>query len=154
MRLGHCIRRLKQLWPAGCVVASLLHANPQYGGCAGGVADQPTGEAALAAAASALESTDDGPDVPGIQRRWVWVAWLVRETTSGELGLVWWGGRPGAAAACMLRPWHSLPSSLVATIPTHPARLDFCEALLNAATGYGIAGCWQWKPLLDGKQVG
>lgn len=25
VRLGHCIRRLKQLWPAGCVVASLLH---------------------------------------------------------------------------------------------------------------------------------
>lgn len=33
-------------------------------------------------------------------------------------------------------------------------RLDFCEALLSAATAYGIAGCWQWKPLLDGKQVG
>lgn len=33
-------------------------------------------------------------------------------------------------------------------------RLDFCEALLTAATAYGIAGCWQWKPLLDGKQVG
>ena len=70
MRLGHCIRRLKQLWPAGCVVASLLHANPEYGGgAAGGVADQPTGEAALAAAASGLESVDGGPDVPGTRRR-------------------------------------------------------------------------------------
>lgn len=28
MRLGRCIRRLKQLWPAGCVAAALLHSNP------------------------------------------------------------------------------------------------------------------------------
>jgi hypothetical protein len=33
-------------------------------------------------------------------------------------------------------------------------RLEFCETLLNAATAYGIDNCWQWKPLLDGKQVG
>ncbi|KAI7837316.1 hypothetical protein COHA_008831 [Chlorella ohadii] len=98
VRLGHCIRRLKQLWPAGCVVASLLHSNPEYGG---EITDQAPGAAALAAAAlSGLESTDGEPDMPGTQRR-----------------------------------------------------LDFCEALLSAATAYGIAGCWQWKPLLDGKQV-
>lgn len=36
--------------------------------------------------------------------------------------------------------------------PAH-CRLDFCETLLGAATAYGIDGCWQWKPLLDGKQV-
>ena len=35
-----------------------------------------------------------------------------------------------------------------------PCRLTFCDALLEAATAYGIADCWQWKPLLDGKQVG
>ena len=68
VRLGHCIRRLKQLWPAGCVVASLLHSNPEYGGAGvdGAPADAPPGAAALAAA-SGLESTDE-PE-PGTQRR-------------------------------------------------------------------------------------
>lgn len=27
------------------------------------------------------------------------------------------------------------------------------QLLLSAATGFGLQDCWQWKPLLDGKQV-
>lgn len=45
------------------------------------------------------------------------------------------------------------PACLLAAAPPR-RRLDFCETLLQAATAYGISGCWQWKPLLDGKQVG
>lgn len=32
--------------------------------------------------------------------------------------------------------------------------VDTVQALLSAATGFGLEDCWQWKPLLDGKQVG
>lgn len=72
VQLGHCIRRLKQLWPAGCVIASLLHSNPEYGAPNGSPGDQPAGLAAMAAAAaSGLESGDGDPDVPGTQRRCV-----------------------------------------------------------------------------------
>lgn len=28
------------------------------------------------------------------------------------------------------------------------------QLLLSAAQGFGLEDCWQWKPLLDGKQVG
>eukprot|EP00878_Enallax_costatus_P025243 GHUV01027002.1.p1 GENE.GHUV01027002.1~~GHUV01027002.1.p1 ORF type:complete len:128 (-),score=38.50 GHUV01027002.1:209-592(-) len=31
--------------------------------------------------------------------------------------------------------------------------VDSVQGLLSAATGFGLADCWQWKPLLDGKQV-
>jgi hypothetical protein len=34
------------------------------------------------------------------------------------------------------------------------ARLEAARALLTAVEGYGLAECWSWKPLLDGKQVG
>jgi tRNA nucleotidyltransferase/poly(A) polymerase len=33
------------------------------------------------------------------------------------------------------------------------ARLEVCKELVAAAEAFGIADCWQWKPLLDGKQV-
>ncbi|PSC76867.1 CCA tRNA nucleotidyltransferase 2 [Micractinium conductrix] len=94
VRLGRCIRRLKQLWPAGCVAAALLHSNPAARG-------QLSGDEAEAAAKAAVqEALDSEAEAAGTQRR-----------------------------------------------------LDFCEALLGAAVAYGIDGCWQWKPLLDGKQV-
>ncbi|EFN53192.1 hypothetical protein CHLNCDRAFT_137012 [Chlorella variabilis] len=95
MRLGRVIRSLKQLWPAGCVTAALLHSSRGMG-LDGEAAPLSPGEAAAAAA----EPSDGEPDAAGTQRR-----------------------------------------------------LDFCEVLLDAATAYGVAGCWQWKPLLDGKQV-
>ena len=40
----------------------------------------------------------------------------------------------------------SRPHMHAATVSARltPCRLDFCEALLSAATAYGIAGCWQW----------
>eukprot|EP00878_Enallax_costatus_P025390 GHUV01027165.1.p1 GENE.GHUV01027165.1~~GHUV01027165.1.p1 ORF type:complete len:349 (+),score=115.59 GHUV01027165.1:497-1543(+) len=31
--------------------------------------------------------------------------------------------------------------------------VDSVQGLLSAATGFGLADCWQWKPLLDGKQL-
>ncbi|KAI3436201.1 hypothetical protein D9Q98_002255 [Chlorella vulgaris] len=97
VRLGQVIRRLKQLWPAGCVTAALLHDHPDLGASVDG--EQP-----LAAAAAAADPR--GPPAEG---------------------------EPDAEAT--------------------QRRLDFCETLLGAATAYGIDGCWQWKPLLDGKQV-
>jgi tRNA nucleotidyltransferase/poly(A) polymerase len=33
------------------------------------------------------------------------------------------------------------------------ARLEVCKELVAAAEAFGIADCWQWKPLLDGKRV-
>jgi tRNA nucleotidyltransferase/poly(A) polymerase len=32
-------------------------------------------------------------------------------------------------------------------------RLEVCKELVAAAEAFGIADCWQWKPLMDGKQV-
>lgn len=32
-------------------------------------------------------------------------------------------------------------------------QVDAVHALLAAAAGFGLEDCWQWKPLLDGKQV-
>lgn len=90
VRLGLCIRRLKQLWPAGCVIAALRHTSP---------------------AAAALGVDGD-------------VLAAAEEAADG-----------------------------VAEEESTRRRLAFCEALMDAATAYGIAGCWQWKPLLDGKQV-
>lgn len=96
VKLGLCIRKLKQLWPAGCVTASLLHGNPAARPSDG----EDLASVASAAAAVPVDAAEGEVDAEGTQRR-----------------------------------------------------LDFCEALLQAATAYGIAGCWQWKPLLDGKQV-
>jgi hypothetical protein len=31
---------------------------------------------------------------------------------------------------------------------------DAVQGLFAAAAGFGLEDCWQWKPLLDGKQVG
>jgi hypothetical protein len=99
VRLGQVIRKLKQLWPAGCVTAALLHGNPRLGqGLEGEAA--PLSPSDAAAAAAAEEPLDGEPDVVATQ-----------------------------------------------------LRLAFCEALLDAATSYGVADCWQWKPLLDGKQA-
>jgi tRNA nucleotidyltransferase/poly(A) polymerase len=33
------------------------------------------------------------------------------------------------------------------------SRLEVCKELVAAAEAFGIADCWQWKPLMDGKQV-
>lgn len=32
-------------------------------------------------------------------------------------------------------------------------QVDTVQGLLAAAAGFGLEDCWQWKPLLDGKQV-
>jgi hypothetical protein len=32
-------------------------------------------------------------------------------------------------------------------------QVDAVQGLLAAAAGFGLEDCWQWKPLLDGKQV-
>lgn len=48
---------------------SVRRSNPEYGGDNGG---REVGAAALAAAASALDSADGEPDVAGMQRRWGW----------------------------------------------------------------------------------
>ena len=32
-------------------------------------------------------------------------------------------------------------------------RLEVCKELVAAAEAFGLSDCWQWKPLLDGKQV-
>ncbi|MEW5311042.1 MAG: hypothetical protein WDW38_002788 [Sanguina aurantia] len=28
-----------------------------------------------------------------------------------------------------------------------------CARLFSAASAFGLESCWQWKPLMDGKQV-
>ena len=66
MRLGLVIRKLKQLWPAGCVTAALLHGSPGLAAGDGGVPPSPE---AAAAAAAAAEPADGGPDAEGTQRR-------------------------------------------------------------------------------------
>jgi hypothetical protein len=68
VRLGQVIRRLKQLWPAGCVTAALLHDNPDLGASVDG--EQPL--AAAAAAADPRGPPAEGePDAEATQRRWV-----------------------------------------------------------------------------------
>jgi hypothetical protein len=62
VQLGRCIRQLKQLWPAGCVVAALLHASP------GAAAEQADGEQQPAAALS-NGSAGSEADEAGTQRR-------------------------------------------------------------------------------------
>lgn len=37
--------------------------------------------------------------------------------------------------------------------PLPMRRLEVCRSLLAAAEAFGIAECWHWKPVLDGKQV-
>lgn len=32
-------------------------------------------------------------------------------------------------------------------------RNEICSTLLAAAEAFGLQDCWQWKPLMDGKQV-
>ena len=32
-------------------------------------------------------------------------------------------------------------------------RMEQARLLLSAAAAFGLEGCWQWKPLMDGKQV-
>jgi hypothetical protein len=34
------------------------------------------------------------------------------------------------------------------------ARLEMARELLAAVEAYGLAECWTWKPLMDGKKVG
>eukprot|EP00955_Chlamydomonas_euryale_P045772 353231-Chlamydomonas_euryale.AAC.6 len=36
----------------------------------------------------------------------------------------------------------------------HGARVESARAVLSAVAAFGLEDCWQWKPLLDGKQVG
>lgn len=33
-------------------------------------------------------------------------------------------------------------------------RKEMCARLFSAASAFGLENCWQWKPLMDGKQVG
>lgn len=33
-------------------------------------------------------------------------------------------------------------------------RNEMASQLFSAATAFGLENCWQWKPLMDGKQVG
>lgn len=33
-------------------------------------------------------------------------------------------------------------------------RNEMCARLFSAASAFGLENCWQWKPLMDGKQVG
>ena len=68
MRLGRCIRQLKQLWPAGCVVAALLHASP------GAAAGQADGELQPPVAVSNGSAVGEGDEAAGTQRRWGWPA--------------------------------------------------------------------------------
>jgi hypothetical protein len=68
VRLGQVIRKLKQLWPAGCVTAALLHGNPRLGqGLEGEAA--PLSPSDAAAAAAAEEPLDGEPDVVATQLR-------------------------------------------------------------------------------------
>ena len=32
-------------------------------------------------------------------------------------------------------------------------RLEICQTLLSSSAAFGLEECWNWKPILDGKQV-
>ena len=64
MRLGHCIRQLKQLWPAGCVLAALAHEQAGAGE-GGGVDVAASGDLGFAA-----DDEDDSGAAASTQRRW------------------------------------------------------------------------------------
>jgi len=100
--LGGAIRKLKQHWRLGVVLASLLSMR--------GAA--PLSEAA--AQASGLGTPLDSS-----------------------------GGGSGEAHAGT----HELSAA------AHGARVESARAVLSAVAAFGLEDCWQWKPLLDGKQV-
>ncbi|GAB4823353.1 hypothetical protein N2152v2_010399 [Parachlorella kessleri] len=115
--LGRCIRQLKNLWQAGCILASLLptpEARPL------GAPEDPSEAKEALASPRALQdpaaATADGAE-----------AAAVGSSSNGDGGLH--AGGPRAA------------------------RLEMCRSLLAAAEAFGIADCWHWKPVLDGKQV-
>ena len=37
--------------------------------------------------------------------------------------------------------------------PQQQRLMDMCQLLLSSAAAFGLEECWQWKPILDGKQV-
>lgn len=78
VKLGLCIRRLKQLWPAGCVTASLLHGNPAARATDG----EDLASVASAAAAVPVDAAEGEVDAEGTQRRWA-----VLNDATGAAGL-------------------------------------------------------------------
>jgi hypothetical protein len=114
--LGHAIRKLKQHWKLGVLLAPLVHhpssAQPlgvedvgqtQGGGSGGGSGGGGASAAQLAEAAAAAAA---GRDTEAVEA----AAWA-----AGQVGTV--------------------------------------NELLAAVHAFGLQDCWQWKPLLDGKEV-
>jgi tRNA nucleotidyltransferase/poly(A) polymerase len=88
VKLGRCVKRLRQMWPSGVFLSCLLCRD----------------EAKPIGAAEAVEEA---------------VSW---EAEGAEVG----GARGDRA---------------------------MCEALESAIRRFGVHSCWQWKPLLNGKEV-
>ncbi|GLC34026.1 hypothetical protein PLESTB_000830000 [Pleodorina starrii] len=100
--LGQAIRKLKQHWKLGIVLAPviLMRAAAPLG-----QADSPSGSGS--GSGSGASGSGSEPDADG-------------------------GGELSDAAA---------------------ARLEMARELLAAVEAYGLAECWSWKPLMDGKKV-
>ena len=139
VQLGRCIRQLKQLWSAGCVVAALLHASP------GATAGQADGEQQPAAALS-NGSAGGEADEAGTQRRW---AWLVGDGGGGAVGLLL--QRLASAADLRHTPCRWL-FSLLQKIGSPCCRPPIINPCLSLASSLSPAGwpsarlCWMPPP--------
>lgn len=113
--LGHAIRKMKQHWKLGVLLAPLVH-HP--------------------ACAAPLGVEDVGGNGTG----------------SGSSGS---GGGGGAARAAELAAAvaSGMDGEVEAAAQWAAGQVGVVRELLAAVHGFGLQDCWQWKPLLDGKEV-
>jgi hypothetical protein len=107
--LGHAIRRLRQHWRLGALLAPLV----RHPACAA-----PLG----------VEDVDGRAGTPA--------------SSGGSGG----GGAPDAAAGAG-------GGEEAAAAEWAAGQVGMVKDLLAAAAAFGLEDCWQWKPLLDGKEV-
>ena len=131
VELGHVIRKLKQHWRLGAVLAPLvghpscaapLGVEDVGGGNGGGGGGEEGGSGAAAAAAAAAATSPSGSS----------------------------GGAPAARAAAVAA---GRDSEFAAAGEWARAHADAARDVLAAAAAFGLEDCWQWKPLLDGKEA-
>jgi hypothetical protein len=114
--LGRAVRNLKDLWPAGCLLASLLPA-PEARALGADVVD-----AEETSGRRPEDEADEGEAVAAVSPE------LCVSADSSE-------GNNDGADSSVLR------------------RVEVCRELAAAVEAFGLADCWQWKPVLDGKRV-
>jgi hypothetical protein len=115
--LGHVIRRLKQHWRLGALLAPLA----RHPACT-----RPLG----------VEDVGEGGGTPA--------------SSGGSGGEGAPAGAPATAAAAAAA---GRDAEEGAAAEWAAGQVGMVKDLLAAAAAFGLEDCWQWKPLLDGKEV-